>query len=384
MKREEEYKGFEDGPIRPPSEADSLLLRVTRNCPWNKCKFCSLYKGEKFSVRPVDHVIRDIDLVKRLCDEIHSALHLPDEQKRKKLNDLQAPLDENEWMAFQSAKNWVRDGMRSIFLQDANSLIIKPDYLVNILEYLIETFPQVERITSYARSSSIARTSDDDMARIANAGLNRIHIGMESASDEVLDFVRKGVGKDTHIIAGQKIKRAGIELSEYYMPGLGGERLSKANALETADALNRIDPDFIRIRTLVIPHGTELFTDMQTGRFKKTGDIETARELLLFLDALEGITSTVKSDHIINLFEEVEGRLPEDKDYMKAPIKEFLDMDPLLQVLYITGRRTGSFRRLDDMKDPIRYKRAENTRVSRNLTVHNVDDFTAGIVTRYI
>jgi radical SAM superfamily enzyme YgiQ (UPF0313 family) len=384
MKREEKYKGFEVGPIRPPSEADSQLLRVTRNCPWNKCKFCGLYKGEKFSIRSVSHVIWDIDLVKRFCDEIQSILRLPDAQKGEGLSDLQDLLDENEWMAFHSAKNWVRGGMLSIFLQDANSLIMKPKDLVNILEYLVEAFPQVERITSYARSSSIARISDDDMARIANAGLNRIHIGMESASDEVLDFVKKGVNKETHIIAGQKVKRAGIELSEYFMPGLGGERLSRVNALETANALNRINPDFIRIRTLVIPEETELFNDWQTGRIKKMGDVETARELLLFLEALEGIDSTVKSDHVINLFEEVEGRLPEDKGRMIAPIEKFLAMDSQTQVLYIAGRRSGLFRRLDDLNEPVRLKRAENTCAAHNLTVNNVDDFTAEIVKRYI
>jgi radical SAM superfamily enzyme YgiQ (UPF0313 family) len=384
MDREETYKGFEIGPIRPPSEAESLLLRVTRNCPWNKCTFCGLYKGERFSIRPVSHVIRDIDLVKRFSDEIQSVLRLPDAQKGEALNDLQDPLDENEWMAFHSVKNWVQGGMKSIFLQDANSLIMKPEDLVTVLEYLVKSFPQVERITSYARSSSIARISDDDMIRIAKAGLNRIHIGMESASDEVLDFVKKGINKETHIIAGQKVKLAGIELSEYFMPGLGGERLSRANALETADALNRINPDFIRIRTLVIPEGTELYNDWQIGRIKQMGEVETTRELLLFLQALEGIDSTVKSDHIINLFEEVQGRLPEDRDRMIAPIETFLAMDSQTQVIYIAGRRFGLFRRLDDMNDPARLKRAENTCEAYDLTANNVDHFTAEIVKRYI
>jgi len=384
MNGEETYKGYEVGPIRPPSEANSLLLRVTRNCPWNKCTFCGLYKGEKFSIRPLSHMKRDIDLVKRLCDEIQSVLRLLDEQKAEALSDLQDHLDEHEWMAFHSAKNWVRAGMQSVFLQDANSLIMKPKGLVAILEYLVKAFPQVKRITSYARSRSIARISDDDMSRIATAGLNRVHIGMESASNEVLDFVKKGVNKETHIVAGQKVKRAGIELSEYFMPGLGGERLSRAHALETAAALNIINPDFIRIRTLVIPDETDLYNDWQAGRIKKMGDVETARELLLFLEALEGIESTVKSDHIINLFEEVEGRLPEDKGRMTAHIEKFLAMDSQAQVLYIAGRRSGLFRRLDDMNDSVRLKRAESTCETYNLTVNNVDDFTADIVKRYI
>jgi hypothetical protein len=384
MNLEDNYKGFEVGPIRPPSEADSLLLRITRNCPWNKCKFCGLYKSKKFSIRPVEHVIKDIDLVKRFLDEIIDTLDLPGEERSRMLNELQAPLNENEWMAFHSALQWVRGGMKSIFLQDANSLIMKSDHLVELLEYMRKSFPQVERITSYARSSSIVKISDENMFRIAKAGLNRIHIGMESASKEVLDFVKKGVDKETHITAGQKVKRAGIELSEYFMPGLGGERLSKENALETADVLNKINPDFIRIRTLAIPEEIELYKDCLVGAFMKMGDLETARELLMFLEHLDGITSTVKSDHILNLFEEVEGKLPEDKQGMTAPIKKFLSMESERQVLYMIGRRAGVFRRLSDMCDPVRLRHAKNTLNAHNVNADNVDEFTAQMMRRFI
>ncbi len=199
----EDYQGFELGPIRPPSEAQSLLLRVTRNCPWNKCKFCGLYKGEKFSIRTVDHVIRDIDTIRRYVDEIEKMVQQPGGDQRYQYV-LQGGHPEFEEMAFHTALNWVRGGMKSVFLQDANSMIIKPDDLVKILDHIRRAFPQVERITSYARSQSVARISDEDMARIAAAGLNRVHIGMESGAGEVLDFVKKGVDKQTHIAAGKK------------------------------------------------------------------------------------------------------------------------------------------------------------------------------------
>lgn len=383
MKREEEYHGFEVGPIRPPSESRSLLLRITRNCPWNKCKFCGIYKDEKFSIRPVSHVVKDIDLIKEYVDEIQRIIKQSEgaERELKEFNDR---LSANEWIAFHSALNWIRGGMTSIFLQDANSLIIKPDDLVEILKHLRKTFPQVERITSYARSRSVARISDKDMACIAEAGLNRIHIGMESASDEVLDIVRKGVDKKMHIIAGLKVKRAGIELSEYFMPGLGGEKYSRANALETADAMNTINPDFIRIRTLVIPDNTELFKDYQSGAFAKIGDVKMAEEILLFLENLKGITSTLKSDHILNLFQEVEGRLPVDKERMTAPIRKFLTMGPGEQMIYMIGRRAGIFSRLDDMKNPELLKRAEKARDAHQVTIDNVDDFTAEMMKRFI
>ena len=384
MKTCEEYEGFELGPIRPPSEAKSLMLRITRNCPWNSCTFCGLYKGQKFSIRPVSHIIKDIDVIRYYVDEIQKIMAQSDGAAHRQYMNLMAGQPESDRMALHAALIWVQGGMQSIFLQDANTLIIKPDDLVEILKHVQKAFPQVERITSYARSHTIARISDDDMARIAAAGLNRIHIGMESACDEVLDFVKKGVDKKTHIIAGQKVKRAGIELSEYFMPGLGGVTLSRKNALETADALNQINPDFIRIRTLGLPENVELYKDFQSGSFIKPGDVPMAEELLLLLDNLNGITSTVKSDHILNLFQEVEGRLPEDKERMMAPLRAFLAMPPEEQLIYMVGRRTGIFSKLEDLHDSELRNHAEKARTAHRVTLDNVDDFTLEMMKQFI
>ncbi len=384
MKPSEDYHGFELGPIRPPSEAQSLMLRITRNCPWNKCTFCGLYKGEKFSIRPVEHVKKDIDTIRRYVDKIQNFREQSDAGNQRELPGLQADRSEGEQMAFHSALSWIRSGMKSIFLQDANTLVIKPDDLVEILNYARKSFPQVKRITSYARSHSIARISDEDMARIAAAGLNRIHIGMESAADEVLNFIRKGVDKQTHIIAGQKVKRAGIELSEYFMPGLGGAQFSKQNALETADAINQINPDFIRIRTLAIPETTDLYRDVESGRFTPLGDVAMAEELLLFLDSLDGIISTVKSDHILNLFQEVEGRLPEDKERMTAPIRKFRSLKQEEQLLYMVGRRTGIFSQLDDLYDAELRGHAEKAQGAYQVTLANMEAFAAEMMQRFI
>ena len=380
----DDYQGFELGPIRPPSEAQSLLLRITRNCPWNKCKFCGLYKGEKFSIRPVDHVIRDINTIRHYVDEIDRIMQQPGGGNQGDFFDLQAGQPESEQMALHAALNWVRGGMKSIFLQDANSMIVKPDDLVEILHHVRRAFPQVERITSYARSHSVARISDKDMARIASAGLSRIHIGMESAAAQVLDFVKKGVDKQTHIVAGKKVKAAGIELSEYFMPGLGGAHFSQQNALETADAINQINPDFIRIRTLAIPEQVELYKDVQAGDFTRMGDIEMVEELLLFLENLNGIDSRVKSDHIINLFQDVEGRLPDDREQITAPIRRFLAMPAEEQLLYIVGRRSGVFSRLEDLNDPEQVRHAEKIRTANRVNLDNVEAFTAEMMKRFI
>ena len=247
------YQGFEQGPIRPPSEASSLLLRVTRNCPWNRCTFCSIYKKQKFSLRPVADVIADIDSIHRFTTQLQG-----DSNSRVEPGDNLSP---QEWAAFGAARNWLAEGMQSIFLQDADSLVIRPENLIAILRHIKLRFPQVERITSYARSESVARISDVQMAEIAASGLNRIHIGMETASDTILQMIRKGASKEIHIAAGLKAKAAGIELSEYVLTGIGGREFSRDHAIETADALNQINPDFIRFRTLHLMDSVNLFAE---------------------------------------------------------------------------------------------------------------------------
>jgi hypothetical protein len=378
---EQPYQGFEQGPIRPPSESGSLLIRVTRNCPWNRCTFCGLYKGERFSQRPVAHVLRDIDTVRLWVERLQRGrVHGGDDT----LLASDVPAGESDWMAQYAARNWLLCGARSVFLQDSNSLIIKPDHLVTILKHLRSSFPSIERITSYARSQTIARIADDDLRRMAAAGLNRIHIGLESGCDTVLDRVRKGADSATHVTAGLKVRRAGIELSEYYMPGLGGRELSRRHAVESAEVLNRINPDFIRLRTLALPEGLELTREQAEGGFVPMGDREIAEELLLFLQTLAGITSRVKSDHILNLFEEIDGVLPADHQHMIAVVQRFLAMAPEEQVLYQIGRRTGLFRRLDDCRDPQLRRQALGYVEQWMVTPDNVDRICAELVKRFI
>jgi hypothetical protein len=372
MKGNEPYNGFEQGPIRPPSESGSLLVRVTRNCPWNRCTFCGRYKGTKFSLRPVSHVLKDIDLIRRYIEKIKNG------------ETVYSPTSQGDEMAFYAALTWVRNGMKSVFLQDSNSLIIRPDDLVTILQYLTDTFPEVERITSYARSHTIARISDQGLDRMEAAGLNRIHVGMESTSDKVLSLVQKGTDKAMQVRAGRKVKRAGMQLSEYFIPGLGGKVLSREHALETADALNQINPDFIRLRTLAVPSDVELFKDLSAGTFEPMNDFMVAGEILLFLESLRGITSTVKSDHIVNLFQNVEGTLPEDKERMTSVIKRYLSMGPEEQRLYQIGRRTGIFSRLEDLSDPELRKFAERKYADLKVTPQNIDRIVTKFMRRFI
>ncbi len=384
MKRIEPYTGFEQGRIRPPSEAGSLLIRITRNCPWNRCTFCPVYKETKFSLRPVAHVLKDIDQVHAYVESILNTQKQDGRSTRWGHTSPSSSTESHDAMALYAARNFVASGMKSIFLQDGNSLIIKPDDLVSILKHLKQAFPDVERITSYARSHTIARINADDLRRFAESGLNRIHIGMESGSDAVLNKVNKGTDKVTQILAGQKIKQAGIELSEYFIPGLGGRQLSRENALETADALNQINPDFIRLRTLALPEGTPLAGQYQSGEFEKMGEVETAEELLFFLESLDGIESTVKSDHVLNLFSEVEGRLPLDKERMTSTVRRFLELSPEQQMIFSIGRRTHRMSKLADLEDPIKVRYAEQMCAELGATIENTDDIIDSIIKRFI
>ncbi len=382
--KQDEYTGFEQGPIRPPSESQSLLIRLTRNCPWNRCTFCPVYKGERFSLRAKDSIIKDIDAVHAHVIAIMKEVETSNSVDMERINAMFHGLDSGDRIAFNSAWHWYSSGMESIFLQDANSLIMKPDDLVAILAHIRACFPMAKRITSYARSHTIARIKPQDLARIASAGLNRIHIGLESGSDKVLEMVKKGATQVSHIKAGRMVKAAGMELSEYMMPGLGGVELSREHALESAHALNEINPDFIRLRTLALPGKTALAAAHDQGEFQRCTDLMIARELKLFLESLDGITSFIKSDHILNLLETVEGQLPRDKARMVAVVDSFLDMAPEQRVVYQVGRRMGLFRGPADMADGTLVAQAEETCRLHGVTVDNVDTVIDGLMKRFV
>ena len=330
-------------------------------------------------MRPVDHVLRDIDRVHGFVEALRDG--------RVAFKELSRSLrgkETGERQALHAAARFISGGMQSIFLQDGNSLIIKPGDLERILLHLRKAFPEVTRVTSYARSHTIARIGDEELVRLRKAGLNRIHIGLESGSDKVLTLVKKGVDKATQILAGQKVKRAGMELSEYYMPGLGGQHLSREHALESSDALNQINPDYIRLRSLAIPTGVPLAASYQDGNFDKMGERATAKELLLFLKSLDGITSKVRSDHVLNLFTEVEGTLPIDKKPMIAPVRKFLSLPEEEQMLFVIGRRTHCLRQLADLDNEELRLSAERACKELQATPDNVDFVIENIVKKFI
>ncbi len=365
---------FEQGPIRPPSEARSLLIRVTRNCPWNKCEFCNIYKGKTFSKRSVQEVKADIEAARALYDEIQAlswrmglAGRVDDQLVQLLWSDPRRYGDSHRSMAA-----WMYFGARNVFLQDANSLILETEDLVEILKFLKSTFPSIDRITSYARSSTLRRKSLEELKALKEAGLSRIHAGMESGYDPLLKFMQKGVTAQGHVEAGKKVVEAGISLSEYMLLGLGGRRWWKEHAIESARVINQINPHFIRIRTLTVRPGMPLNQKILSGDFQLQSEEEIVREERLFIETLEGITSQVASDHILNLLEEVEGKLPQDKDRMLEVIDEYLNLSERDKLVYNLGRRGHAYRSVKDLSD-LGLKRRVEAALDRFMEEHAQD-----------
>jgi hypothetical protein len=252
----------------------------------------------------------------------------------------------------QNVAAWLYFGGAQVFLQDANSLIAKTSDLVKILRYLKEKFPSIQRITSYARARTLAKKSVEELRELGQAGLSRIHVGMESGYDPLLQFMKKGVTAKEQVRAGRNVVESGISLSEYIMPGLGGERWWREHAVESARVLNQIDPDYIRLRTLYVRKDMPLFGKVEKGEFIRPSDDLIASEIKLFIATLDGIRSAVVSDHILNLLEEVQGKLPDEKEKMIGIIDRYLTLPEEKRLQFRVGRRLGYYRSLADLQDP--------------------------------
>jgi len=276
-------RDYDFPPFRPPSEANSLLLRVTRGCPWNRCTFCSMYKGMKFEKRDPDEVLEDISMARELYG----------------------------------------DRVRTVFIGDSNSLVFKTDELVRILNALYSSFPQIERVTSYARAKTLAKKPAEDLEKLFKAGLNRLHVGLETGDRELLEEIEKGATPEEMVEAGRKAKQAGFEYSLYVLLGIGGEEKWEQHASGTADVLNQIDPHFIRVRTFIPQPNSQLYEAMEEGRFHPAAPETILKETRLLLKDLR-VTSQFLSDHISNLVP-LHGKLPEDKEEMIRLIDQVLE-----------------------------------------------------------
>jgi len=288
--------------IRPPNEAHSVLIRVTRGCNWDKCRFCGIYShfGQpRFEIRGVDEIKHDIDLARLI---------------------------------------WRRHA-RSAFFGDADPMILRPERFAEVTRHLYATFEELERLTCYCRASTAWRRREH-LRDLAAAGLSRVHVGLESGDDELLAFHEKGVTAARHIEAGQALREAGIELSHYVLLGMGGAGRSARHVRETVRVLNAVRPQFVRFRRLWIFGEEEgprcpLFDDVQAGAFEPQtpeGTVLETRAIIAGLEFPTHIEALHSNDYV-----KVSGELPGDREEMLAEIDIFLALpDAARQRVYDT------------------------------------------------
>jgi radical SAM superfamily enzyme YgiQ (UPF0313 family) len=275
-------RSYDFPPFRPPSEADSLLLRATRGCPWNKCTFCSMYKGTRFEIRDIEEIRSDIDTARELYG----------------------------------------DRVKAVFIGDSNSLAVKTEHLVETLRFLYSAFPHIERVTSYARAKTLVKKPIQDLEEIRRAGLTRLHVGLETGDRELLETIRKGATPEEMVEGGKKAKKAGFEYSVYVLLGIGGEEKWEQHARGSAEVLNQIDPHYIRVRTLIPQPNSALYDAMAEGQFQLTSPETILRETKLLLEELY-VHSQFLSDHVSNLLP-LHGKLPEERERLIEMIEDGL------------------------------------------------------------
>ncbi len=246
---------------RPPSERHSLLVQVTYGCSHNMCTFCGMYSDKKFKVRDINEVLEDIN-------------NFPSIQKPY---------------------------VKRAFLIDGNPLVIGMEKLNIILDALNENFPALERIGAYTTSKDIKRFSVEQLKELRNKKLSIFYIGVESGSNKILKMVKKDSMAEHIIDAAPKIKEAGIKLSVMILSGLGGSQLWEEHALESAKVVSQINPDYLSLLTLMSREGTELYRDVQAGKFQLVSQTEVLKETILFVENLHLKNTVFRVSHPSNL-----------------------------------------------------------------------------------
>ena len=284
-------------PYRPPNEASSALIRASRGCPWNKCLFCTMYKTLKFKPRSVENVKRDIDVAAKIYK-----------------------------------------GSRSVFIADSDSLTMKN--IEEIIQHIKLRFPNSDRITSYARAKTLMKLGSERLKKIKKAGLTRVHVGLESGDSKTLEFMQKGATPNEMIAGGRAAKEAGLELSFYILIGSGGRDRLEEHAVQSAKICNEVNPDFIRLRTLVVQRGSLLEEKKNFGQYKPTSPVEKLQEVKMFIEKLKVNGCELASDHFTNyiwvdntaVYRGVHGMLPQEK-------QDMLDLlNSSLEFLSVTDR----------------------------------------------
>ena len=262
---------YEGDIIRPPSEANSLLLQVTVGCSHNKCSFCPAYKRKKFRIKSYDEILDDI-------------------------------VEASRWRSIEK-----------VFLCDGDALIIPQDRLVEILGLIRTHITGVKGVGTYANAKSILRKTTDELIKLRELGLGIVYLGIETGNDELLKKIRKGVTAAQMIEAGRRVKAAGIPLSVTVILGLGGIEQSAEHAADTAGILTAIDPDYASALTLMLMPGTPLHSEYVSGHFVLPDKFDLLRELGVIIEKSKFSGCYFTSNHASNYLP-IKARLPQEQE----------------------------------------------------------------------
>jgi radical SAM superfamily enzyme YgiQ (UPF0313 family) len=269
---------YEGNIIRPPSEADSILLQITVGCSHNKCTFCGAYKGERFKIKPDEVIMEDIAFAARYARR-----------------------------------------QRRVFLCDGDALIVPQKRLVKILTAVREQLPWVERVGVYANTKGLAMKSDAELAELVSLGLGIAYTGLESGDDETLAAVRKGADSQRMIDMGRKARAAGLKLSLTVLLGLAGVERSTIHAEATGRVLTAIDPEYVGALSLMLIPGTPLYDDYREGRFRLPDPMGMLAELRTMIAHTDLTNGLFHANHASNYLP-IRAKLPEDKERTLALI----------------------------------------------------------------
>lgn len=276
--------------IRPPSEANSILLQVTLGCSHNKCTFCGTFREKRFDIKKDDIIFEDIEFARKYC------------------------------------KNQNR-----LFICDGDAMVIPQKRLVRILNRIRSRLPWVERVGLYANTKSVGLKSDEQLRELNALGVKIAYLGLESGDDKVLKDIRKGADSRKMIKMGRRIKQSGIKLSVTVLIGLAGRQRSKIHARETGRVLSAIDPDFVGALSLMLVPGTELNTAYENGDFDLINPEEMLEELGVMIAATHLSGGLFHANHASNYLP-IRARLPEDKektlDLISQALKGKVDLKP--------------------------------------------------------
>ncbi len=266
---------------RPPSEAYSFIVQATVGCAHNSCTFCSMYKEDRFAIRPLEDILRDLEEGSRLYP-------------------------------------W-----KKVFLADGDALVMKTKDILTILKYIYDHFPAVEQVTSYATVQDILRKSPEELKSLRKAGLQMLYIGMETGSDKLLEKIKKYVTPKEMVEAFRKVKDAGFKSSVTLISGLGGLELSCEHAIESAKVISQAPPDFLAFLTLYLEPGAPMYEDLLSGRFQYMTPEESLYEIRLFLSHVNAPNTIFRANHASNYLA-LKGVLNKDSEKMIHKIDEVL------------------------------------------------------------